>query len=57
MATEKKTYYKVILQGEVIIEAADESDAIAKAKGYFVTTGQDLTWGVSKVEVQINTPA
>ena len=55
--TIKKTYYKVMLGGEVIIEATDESNAIAKAKDHFVTTGQNLTWAVSKVDVQVNAPA
>jgi len=54
MAVQKKTYYKVLLQGEVTIEAGDEADAIVKARTFFTATGQNLTWAVAKVDVQIN---
>lgn len=48
----KKIYYKVSLVGDVIIEAADEADAIKLARDYFVSTGQGLTWAIEKVEVE-----
>jgi len=50
----KKTYYKVHLIGDVIIEASDEANALVKAKDFFVSTGQGLTWAVEKVDVEIN---
>ena len=50
----KKTYYKVHLTGDVVIEATDEADSLAKARDFFVSTGQGLTWAVEKVEVQVN---
>lgn len=53
----KKTYYKVHLNGDVIIEAVDEADSLTKAKDFFVSTGQGLTWATEKVDVQINEPA
>ncbi len=50
----KKTYYKVTLIGEVVIEANDEADSLLQAKNFFASTGQGLTWAVEKVEVQVN---
>ncbi len=56
MPTIRKTYYKVTLKGEVIIEAIGEDDALTQAKNFFVTTGQGLAWAVEKVDVQVSAP-
>ncbi len=53
MALVEKTYYKVVLSGEVTIQAADEATAITAARDYFVGTGKGLAWAVSKVNVQV----
>lgn len=57
MTTVKKTYYRVKLTGEVVIEAAGEDDALTQARDFFVTTGQGLAWAVEKVDVQVRAPA
>lgn len=49
----EKIYYRVKLAGEVTLEASSESDAIARARDYFVNTGHGLAWGVEAVKVQI----
>lgn len=56
MAKVEKVYFKVNLTGEVVIEAADESGAIAESRDYFVTTGKGLSWAVTQVKVQVNPP-
>ena len=53
MTLQQKKAWKVIVKGEIILEAATMEESITKAADFFITTGKNLSWSADEIEVYI----